>query len=57
MKKVYITPRSLTKNGHYSLEKLKRADLELIFATPGKKPTEEEQLKMTTLGPEDQVVR
>lgn len=46
MKKVYITPRSITKNGHYSLEKLKRAGLELIFTTPGKQATEEEQLKI-----------
>ena len=46
MKKVYITPRSITKSGHPSLEKLKEAGFELIFGPPGHQPTEEEQLKI-----------
>lgn len=46
MKKVYITPRSLTKNGHPSFEKLKKAGLELILAKPGEQPTEKEQLEI-----------
>jgi D-3-phosphoglycerate dehydrogenase len=46
MKKVYITPRSLTKNGHPSFEKLRKAGLELILAKPGEQPTEKEQLEI-----------
>ncbi len=46
MKKVYITPRSITKEGHPSLEKLKEAGFELIFGPPGQQPFEEEQLEI-----------
>ncbi len=46
MEKVYVTPRSITKNGHPSLAKLENAGLKLIFAKPGIQPTEEEQLKI-----------
>lgn len=46
MKKVYITPRSITQNGHPSLEKLKRAGFTLVYGPPGKQPSEEEQLKV-----------
>jgi D-3-phosphoglycerate dehydrogenase len=46
MKKIYITPRSITKSGHASLEKLKEAGFELIFGPPGQQPTEEEQLNI-----------
>jgi phosphoglycerate dehydrogenase-like enzyme/L-ascorbate metabolism protein UlaG (beta-lactamase superfamily) len=46
MKKVYITPRSITKNGHKSLKKLEEAGFELIYAKPGIQPTEEEQLEI-----------
>lgn len=44
MGKVYITPRSITQNGHPSLKKLEKAGLELIYAKPGIQPTEQEQL-------------
>jgi D-3-phosphoglycerate dehydrogenase len=46
MKKVYITPRSITKNGHPSLKKLEKEGFELIFAKPGVQPTEEDQLRI-----------
>jgi phosphoglycerate dehydrogenase-like enzyme len=46
MGKVYITPRSITQNGHPSLKKLENAGLELIYAKPGIQPTEQEQLKI-----------
>lgn len=46
MKKIYITPRSITREGHPSLKKLKEAGFELIFGPPGQQPSEEEQLKI-----------
>lgn len=46
MKKIYITPRSITQNGHPSLEKLKSAGFELVYGPPGQQPSEEEQLKV-----------
>ncbi len=46
MEKVYVTPRSITKNGHPSLTKLEKAGLKLVFAKPGIQPTEEEQLEI-----------
>ncbi len=46
MKKVYITPRSITQNGHPSLKKLKRAGFTLVYGPPGQQPSEEEQLKV-----------
>ena len=46
MNKVYVTPRSITKEGHPSLEKLKEAGFELIFGPPGQQPSEEEQLEI-----------
>jgi D-3-phosphoglycerate dehydrogenase len=46
MEKVYVTPRSITKNGHPSLAKLEKAGLKIIFAKPGIQPTEQEQLEI-----------
>lgn len=46
MNKVYVTPRSISLNGHPSLEKLKNAGFEVILGPPGKRPTEEEQSKI-----------
>jgi D-3-phosphoglycerate dehydrogenase len=46
MSKIYVTPRSVTKNGHPSLEKLKKAGYEIILARPGIQPSEEEQMKI-----------
>jgi D-3-phosphoglycerate dehydrogenase len=45
MKKVLVSPRSLTRDGHPSLSLLEDAGYELVFATPGKQPSEEELLK------------
>ena len=44
--KILVTPRSLTRDGHPSLEKLTEAGYELVFSTPGCFPTEEELLKL-----------
>lgn len=44
MKKVLISPRSLTKEGHPSFIKLKEAGYEIVLTTPGKQPSEEELL-------------
>ena len=46
MKKVYIGSRTLTLNGHPALKRLQKAGLELVFGPPGKRPSEEEQLKI-----------
>jgi phosphoglycerate dehydrogenase-like enzyme len=46
MDKVYVTPRSITKDGHPSLFKLEKAGLKLILAKPGIQPTEQEQLEI-----------
>lgn len=42
MAKILITPRSLTKSGDPSLEKLRAAGYELVFSTPGATPGEDE---------------
>ena len=46
MKKILITPRSLTKDGHPALEKLRKAGYELVFSKPGQMPTEEELIEL-----------
>ena len=46
MKKIYITPRAITLNGHPSLEKLKDAGFKLILGSSGKRPDEQQQLKI-----------
>jgi len=46
MDRILITPRSLTRDGHPSLDQLKKAGFELLFSTPGKQPTEDELLKL-----------
>lgn len=46
MKKVYITPRSITKDGHPSLEKLEDVGFELILGPPGQQPSEEDQFRI-----------
>jgi D-3-phosphoglycerate dehydrogenase len=45
MDKILISPRSLTKEGHPALNRLKEAGYKLVFATPGKQPSEEELLE------------
>lgn len=44
MKKILVTPRSLTKQGHPALEPLRRAGYQLELSTPGRQPKEEELL-------------
>ena len=46
MKKVYIGSRTLTLEGHPALKRLQDAGLELVFGPPGKRPSEEDQLKI-----------
>jgi len=45
MNKVLITPRSLTRDGHPSLDKLRDAGYEILFATAGKQPSEDELIE------------
>jgi phosphoglycerate dehydrogenase-like enzyme len=45
MNKVLITPRSLSRDGHPSLDLLKEAGYEIVFGTPGKQPAEEELIE------------
>ena len=42
MKKILITPRSLTKDGDPTLELLTQEGFELVFSTPGKMPQTDE---------------
>ena len=42
MSKVLVTPRSVTKGGHPSLDALRDAGYEVVFCTPGVQPSEEE---------------
>jgi D-3-phosphoglycerate dehydrogenase len=42
MKRILITPRSLTKEGDPSLDLLRTAGCELVFCSPGKSPDEAE---------------
>ncbi len=44
--KVLVTPRSVTKNGHPSLDALTQAGYDVVFSTPGSFPTEEELLAL-----------
>ena len=44
MEKILITPRSLSRQGHPSLDALRAAGYEVVFAAPGKQPTEQELL-------------
>lgn len=46
MNKILVTPRSLTKDGHPSLQRLKDAGYEVIFSTPGIQPDEQELLRL-----------
>lgn len=45
MRKVLVSPRSLTRDGHPALSKLEDEGYELVFATPGKQPSQEELLE------------
>ena len=46
MKKILITPRSVTKAGHPSLERLRATGYEVVFCMPGKTPTEDELMAL-----------
>lgn len=45
-KKILVTPRSITRAGHPSLERLKAAGCEIVFCTKGKMPDEAELLEL-----------
>ena len=44
--KILVTPRSLTRDGHRALDRFTEAGYEVITATPGRQPTEEELLEL-----------
>jgi hypothetical protein len=46
MKKILITPRSLSDLSHPALEMLRSANYEVIGSTPGQTPTEEELISL-----------
>ncbi len=46
MRKVLVTPRSLTLSGHPSFRLFEKEGYEVIFSTPGKQPSEEELLNI-----------
>ena len=46
MAKVLITPRSLTKAGHPSFERLEKAGYEVVYCTPGQQPDEAELVRL-----------
>jgi len=43
--RILVTPRSLTRDGHPALERLRQAGLEVLTCTPDKQPGEEELLQ------------
>ncbi len=46
MSRILVTPRSLTKDGHPALGRLKEAGYEVVFCTPGVQPDEAELLRV-----------
>lgn len=46
MRKILVTPRSLTRSGHPALDALREAGYEVIFCTPGVRPSEEDLLEL-----------
>ncbi|MDD5199157.1 MAG: phosphoglycerate dehydrogenase [Terrimicrobiaceae bacterium] len=46
MRKILVTPRSVTRSGHPSLEKLRDARCEVVFCRPGQLPNEDELLDL-----------
>jgi D-3-phosphoglycerate dehydrogenase len=46
MKRILVTPRSLTREPRPELEPLERAGYELVFSTPGALPDEEELVRL-----------
>jgi D-3-phosphoglycerate dehydrogenase / 2-oxoglutarate reductase len=43
--KILVTPRSLTRDGHPALDRLRRAGYELVFSSAGRQPDESELLR------------
>jgi phosphoglycerate dehydrogenase-like enzyme len=46
MNRILVTPRSVTRNGHPSLQKLKDKGYEVIMSTPGSMPDENELIAL-----------
>ena len=46
MKKILVTPRSLSAKGHPALNRLSQAGFEVLLPFPGRKPTEEELMEV-----------
>jgi phosphoglycerate dehydrogenase-like enzyme len=46
MKKIIVTPRSLTKDGDPALDLLTREGFEIVFSTPGSMPQEDELIRL-----------
>jgi D-3-phosphoglycerate dehydrogenase len=46
MKKILVTPRSLTRSGHPAFDRFRQAGYEVVFCTPGKQPDEQELLEL-----------
>lgn len=46
MKKILVTPRSLTKGGDPALDLLTKEGFEIVFSTPGKMPQEDELIEL-----------
>lgn len=46
MKKILITPRSLTREFHPHLKSLRQAGFELVFSNPGQQPDEKELINL-----------
>ena len=46
MNRILITPRSVTRNGHPSLQKLKDAGYEVVLSKPGSMPSEDELIDL-----------
>jgi D-3-phosphoglycerate dehydrogenase / 2-oxoglutarate reductase len=46
--RILVTPRSVTRHGHQSLELLRGAGYEPVFCTPGAQPTEDELVRLVS---------
>ncbi len=44
--KILVTPRSVTRDGHPTLQRLRDSGYELVFSSPGKHPDEEELMHL-----------
>lgn len=46
MRKILVTPRSLTRAGHPALKRLEQAGFEVVLSSPGKQPDEDELTRL-----------